>query len=166
MTTTAARTTTYAWILLSAITIVSWWLAPGHTRGAAAVASVPITLAVILLAFIKGRLIIRYFMEVRTAPRWLKLFTDAWLTVAVGRSIGDLPVLKCGYAEAVAPMSMPPRPYRDSARDIPVVPARASAALPSTPRRHTPAVMEASRNIENTTKTSSESGSSLPECLQ
>ena len=81
MTTTAARTTTYAWIVLSAITIVSWWLAPGHTRGATAVASVPITVAVVLLAFIKGRLIIRYFMEVRTAPRWLKLFTDVWLTV-------------------------------------------------------------------------------------
>ncbi len=48
MTTTAARTTTYVWILLG---------------------------------FIKGRMIIRYFMEVRTAPRWLKLFTDSWLTI-------------------------------------------------------------------------------------
>jgi hypothetical protein len=46
---------------LSAITIVPWWLAPGHTRGAAAVVSVPITVAVILLAFVKGRLIIRQF---------------------------------------------------------------------------------------------------------
>jgi Prokaryotic Cytochrome C oxidase subunit IV len=45
------------------------------------VASVPITVAVVLLGFIKGRMIIRYFMEVRTAPRWLKLFTDVWLTV-------------------------------------------------------------------------------------
>jgi len=81
MTTTAARTTTYAWIVLSAITIVSWWLAPDHGHGATAVASVPITVAVIVLAFIKGRLIIQYFMEVRTAPRWLKLFTDAWLTI-------------------------------------------------------------------------------------
>jgi hypothetical protein len=45
------------------------------------VASVPITLAVILLGFAKGRLIIRYFMEVRTAPGWLKGSTDAWLTV-------------------------------------------------------------------------------------
>lgn len=80
MTTTAARTTTYAWIILSAITIASWWLAPGHSRGAAA-ASIPITIAVVLLAFIKARVIIRYFMEVRTAPRWLKLFADAWLTV-------------------------------------------------------------------------------------
>ncbi|MDT5366595.1 MAG: hypothetical protein QOC62_1026 [Mycobacterium sp.] len=79
MTTTAARTTTYVWIILSAITIVSWWLAPAHGHGAPAVPSVPITVAVILLAFIKGRMIIRYFMEVRTAPRWLKLTTDAWL---------------------------------------------------------------------------------------
>jgi hypothetical protein len=33
------------------------------------------------LGIIKERMIIRYFMEVRTAPRWLKLFTAGWLTV-------------------------------------------------------------------------------------
>jgi hypothetical protein len=79
--TTAARTTTYAWIILSAITIVSWFLAPARGQGAPAVPSVGITVAVIVLAVIKGRMIIRYFMEVRTAPRWLKLTTDAWLAV-------------------------------------------------------------------------------------
>ena len=41
----------------------------------------PITVAVVVLGFIKGRMIIRYFMEVRTAPRWLKVATDAWLIV-------------------------------------------------------------------------------------
>ena len=76
----SARTTTYAWLILSAITVISWWLAPGHAGGHA-VASVPITVAVVLLGFVKGRMIIRYFMEVRTAPRWLKVTTDAWLTV-------------------------------------------------------------------------------------
>lgn len=81
MTRVAARTTTYAWIILSVITIFSWWLAPGHSRGSGAVASVPITVAVVILGFIKGRMIIGYFMEVRTAPRWLKVFTDVWLTV-------------------------------------------------------------------------------------
>ncbi len=81
MTTTAARATTYAWIILCAITIASWWLAPGHSHRVPAVPSVPITVAVVLLGFIKGRLIIQYFMEVRAAPRWLKLFTDAWLIV-------------------------------------------------------------------------------------
>ena len=48
LTSTAARTITYAWIILSAITTLSWWLAPGHARGAAAVASAPITVAVTL----------------------------------------------------------------------------------------------------------------------
>jgi hypothetical protein len=79
-TTASTRPITYVWIILCAITILSWWLAPGHSGGNA-VASVPITLAVILLGFVKGRLIIRYFMEVRTAPGWLKASTDAWLAV-------------------------------------------------------------------------------------
>jgi Prokaryotic Cytochrome C oxidase subunit IV len=61
------RTVTCAWIILSANTIGSCWLAPGHARGAAVVASAPITVAVIPLGFIKGHMIIRYFMEVRTA---------------------------------------------------------------------------------------------------
>jgi cytochrome c oxidase subunit IV len=76
----ADRTTTYVWLILSAITVISWWLAPSHPGGQA-VASVPITVAVVLLGFVKGRMIIRYFMEVRTAPRWLKATTDAWLIV-------------------------------------------------------------------------------------
>ena len=71
MTITAARTITYAWIIRSAIIIRSWRLAPGHARDAAAVASAPITMAMILLELIKGRVIIRHFMEVRAAPRWL-----------------------------------------------------------------------------------------------
>ena len=48
MTSTAARTITYAWIILSAIIIRSWRLAPGHARDAAAIASAPITVAMIL----------------------------------------------------------------------------------------------------------------------
>ena len=80
MTVTTARTTTYAWLVLSAITLVSWWLAPANSEGPP-VPSVPITIAVLALGFVKGRMIIRYFMEVRSAPRWLKLSTDAWLVV-------------------------------------------------------------------------------------
>jgi caa(3)-type oxidase subunit IV len=77
---TATRAITYAWLVLTSITIVSWWLAPGHSGGVA-VPNVAITVAVVALGFIKGSLIIRYFMEVRTAPRWLRLATDAWLAV-------------------------------------------------------------------------------------
>jgi Prokaryotic Cytochrome C oxidase subunit IV len=83
MTTTKARAITYVWIILSAITIVSWFLGPARVAGTV-LASVPITVAVLAMAFIKARLIIRYFMEVRTAPVWLKLATDAWLVVLWG----------------------------------------------------------------------------------
>ena len=75
-----SRAITLAWIALVVITLGTWWLAPGHSSGVS-VASVPITVAVVALAFVKGRLIIRYFMDVRSAPRWLKLSTDAWLAV-------------------------------------------------------------------------------------
>ena len=83
MTTTKARAITYVWIILSAITLVSWFLGPARVAGLA-VASVPITVAVLAMAFIKARLIIGYFMEVRTAPAWLRLSTDAWLVVLWG----------------------------------------------------------------------------------
>lgn len=74
----ASRAITYAWAVLSAITVVSWWLAPDHSAGVAT-ASATISITVIVLGMIKCRIIIRYFMEVRTAPRWLRLATDGWL---------------------------------------------------------------------------------------
>lgn len=72
------RYITIAWLVLCGITIVSWWLSPAHSANTA-IRSVPITVAVMVLGFIKCRLIIRYFMEVRSAPRWLRLATDGWL---------------------------------------------------------------------------------------
>ncbi|HVQ51607.1 MAG TPA: cytochrome C oxidase subunit IV family protein, partial [Mycobacterium sp.] len=59
------RYITIAWLVLCMITIVSWWLSPAHSANTA-IPSVPITVAVIVLGFIKSRLIIRYFMEVRS----------------------------------------------------------------------------------------------------
>ncbi|MET7768291.1 cytochrome C oxidase subunit IV family protein [Nocardia sp. NPDC005366] len=76
----STRTITVIWLALSAITLLSWWLAPGHS-GEPAVPSTVVTLAVVVLGAVKGRMIIRYFMEVRAAPRWLRLATDGWLLV-------------------------------------------------------------------------------------
>lgn len=89
MTTTAEKRITgsseraivIAWAVLCVITIASWWLSPAH-QGAPPAPSLPISLAVIALGFIKCRLIIRYFMEVNTAPRWLRLATDGWLVAS------------------------------------------------------------------------------------
>ena len=37
-----------------------------------------ITIGVLLIASVKAQLVIRYFMEVRSAPRWLKRTTYGW----------------------------------------------------------------------------------------
>lgn len=74
------RGITVAWIVLCALTVGAWWLSPAHP-GEEVAPSVSITVAVIVVGFIKCRLVIRYFMEVRTAPRWLRLATDGWLAV-------------------------------------------------------------------------------------
>lgn len=79
----STRAITVAWVVLSAITVLSWWLAPGHSEGPAT-ASIPITVAAIALGVVKSRVIIRYFMEVRSAPRWLRHSTDVWLVVLWG----------------------------------------------------------------------------------
>ncbi len=89
MTTTAFSTgnglrgITVVWIALCAMTVGSWWLSPAHPGGVVS-PSVAITVAVIVVGFIKSRLVLRYFMEVRTAPRWLAIATDGWLLVLWG----------------------------------------------------------------------------------
>lgn len=77
---TPSRVITCTWLALVTITVVAWWLAPGHGDGHAE-ASIPITVAVIALGAVKSRLIIRYFMEVRAAPGWLRRATDTWLAL-------------------------------------------------------------------------------------
>ena len=75
----SARALTWAWLVLVAITLGSWWLAPAHVSGTVQ-ASTPITAVVLLLAAVKSRVIIGYFMEVKTAPRWLRTALDVWLS--------------------------------------------------------------------------------------
>ncbi|MFI5720664.1 cytochrome C oxidase subunit IV family protein [Nocardia sp. NPDC051750] len=85
--TVSAQATTTVWLLLSVITLLSWALAPGHGETPVS-PSTPITVLVVLLGVVKGRLIVGYFMEVRTAPRRLRIATDAWLVVLWGAVLG------------------------------------------------------------------------------
>jgi hypothetical protein len=62
----------HTWLLLAIATLFSCWLGSGKSH-------VLTTLAILLLAIIKCRLVIRNYMEVRFAPRWLQLTCDAWL---------------------------------------------------------------------------------------
>lgn len=60
------------WVLLAALTVISLEGAPalgGRTLIAA---------AVLVIAFVKVRIVIRQFMEIRLAPIWLQLVLEAW----------------------------------------------------------------------------------------
>jgi hypothetical protein len=73
---------TAVWAFLVAVTLVSWWVAAeGDPRSLHA--SKPITTVVVLIALVKVRLVIRSFMEVRTAPLWLRGICDAWLATTL-----------------------------------------------------------------------------------
>jgi len=70
------------WLLLVAATGLSWWMG---SDGAGVTADVRlISTIVLVVAFIKVRFVIRYFMEVRTANVWLKLIADAWVVIVCG----------------------------------------------------------------------------------
>ncbi|GAA2738269.1 cytochrome C oxidase subunit IV family protein [Actinocorallia aurantiaca] len=68
------------WAALSAATVLAWLLAPGESPSATNLDK-ELVVAVVALGLIKCRLIIRYFMEVRHAPRGLQIATDGWLAV-------------------------------------------------------------------------------------
>lgn len=63
----ATRRNAIVWIALMAITIVWWQLTP-EDHGSATASGKVLVSAIAALGMIKSRLIIRYFMEIRTAP--------------------------------------------------------------------------------------------------
>lgn len=79
MTAISNRTLIVVWAALVAVTIASWWL--GRSTDAPFHVDQMITVGVLLVAAVKVRLVIHYFMEVRHAPRWLKWTCDGWLAV-------------------------------------------------------------------------------------
>lgn len=74
---------TLVWLVLCVLSVTSWSFGPAHP-GTRVGASVPATLAILAIGFIKARLVISHFMEVRTAPPWLRLVTDGWLVALFG----------------------------------------------------------------------------------
>ncbi len=64
----------YTWLFLVAATVLSAVLGLEGEQGGAVVA-----LFVLLIALVKCRLVMRTYMEVRDAPRWLQRSCDGWL---------------------------------------------------------------------------------------
>jgi hypothetical protein len=67
------------WAFLTAITVASWLISRGG--GAAFQVNSMITAGVLLIAAVKAQLVISYFMEVSSAPSWLKRTTSTWVVV-------------------------------------------------------------------------------------
>jgi Prokaryotic Cytochrome C oxidase subunit IV len=69
--------TTLIWLLLVGATVLSW--AMGHGAGFADLRYASIT--IIVVALVKVRFVILEFMEIRTAPLFMRLTAEIWLLV-------------------------------------------------------------------------------------
>jgi hypothetical protein len=70
------------WALLVAATCISWAVGADHGNGHAARQLA--TAIVLLVAFIKVRMVGMYFMELRYAPAVLRTLFDAWCLLVGG----------------------------------------------------------------------------------
>lgn len=62
-----------AWLVLLVATGITWWL------GDVGAAGTGVILAMLAITFIKGRLVILDFMELRGAPLMWRLLLEGWL---------------------------------------------------------------------------------------
>ncbi|MEC9357984.1 MAG: cytochrome C oxidase subunit IV family protein [Pseudomonadota bacterium] len=69
---------TVVWIVLMAMTAVSWLLGSPPADGAEVDSRVYATVGILLVSFLKVRLVILYFMDVRDAPMPLRLVCEGW----------------------------------------------------------------------------------------
>jgi hypothetical protein len=92
-----------AWLVLLVATGVTWWLGDVGAAGTDAI------LAMLAIVFIKGRLVILDFMELRGTPPMWRLLFEGWL-ILVGGLI--LLAYASGPATSTSPKSMAPRRCR------------------------------------------------------
>ncbi len=75
---------TAVWTLLIIATMLSWQLGHGvgfdDARWAGA--------AILVVTFIKVRLVMRDFMEIRHAPRWMRWIGDGWIVLIAVLLVG------------------------------------------------------------------------------
>jgi hypothetical protein len=67
-----------AWLVLLVATGATWWLGEVGAAGAGAI------LVMLAIVFIKGRLVILDFMELRGAPLMWRLLLEGWLILVGG----------------------------------------------------------------------------------
>ena len=78
------RSVVHVWSALTLITLLAWRLSPDQD----AALGKELVAGIVVLGLIKCRFVIRCFMEVRHAPRWLRIATDTWLVLLWGALLG------------------------------------------------------------------------------
>lgn len=81
------------WLVLVSATALMWWLRLEGARGWGAYTSA----IIIVIAFVKIRLVMMYFMQTRHAPLLLRLVLDGWV---IGVAAGVLFFLAIGRGHA------------------------------------------------------------------
>ena len=77
---------TAVWAVLVTVTCLSWWL--GRGGHLAPSTNVVTSVTVLLVAFVKIRLVGLYFMELKNAPLALRAIFESYVTVVGGLIIG------------------------------------------------------------------------------
>lgn len=67
-----------AWLVLVIATGITWWLGDVGAAGTGAI------LAMLAIVFVKGRVVILDFMELRDAPLMWRLLLEGWLILVGG----------------------------------------------------------------------------------
>ena len=77
------------WLVLTLMTLAYIWLDHSADDDGVYRASTVVTVAAIVIALVKVRIIFREFMEVRHAPALLRRLTDAWVVLMAVMLLGS-----------------------------------------------------------------------------
>ena len=76
------QSATWVWLLLVGVTLASWWVGTDNAELEGDAAK-QLATVLLLIAFVKCRLVIRHFMEVRHAGFVLRVATDLWCAIVL-----------------------------------------------------------------------------------
>lgn len=76
--------TSLVWALLVVATLLSWQFGHGVGFDNAKAAG----MAILLVTFVKVRFVMLDFMELRDAPQWMRLCSQAWMVIVAAVLIG------------------------------------------------------------------------------
>ncbi|KHK90185.1 cytochrome C oxidase subunit IV family protein [Novosphingobium malaysiense] len=65
------------WLGLTIVTLLSWLISSGQDN--VMKPDLTVSMAVVVIAVIKARFVLREFMEVGHASRWLRVLSDVWV---------------------------------------------------------------------------------------